>query len=98
MLAKVKKDQYKRSFVYLEKRLLVNKLFLFDVMRGVDRCFFKKTAYLTNIRNHCVYSHKSRSVFKRFKCSRIFFRSAVLNSSIGSCRKQSFLFSSFGCS
>lgn len=95
MKSKVIKDKYARCFSYVEKQffLTITKQLSHQKVGSV---FLKKSKGLTLLKNHCVFTNRSRSVFKFFKCSRIFLRAAGSSGMYSSFYKQSFLFCSYG--
>lgn len=79
MKSKVIKDSYFRKFVKIEKKLLKKK---YGTFQGFSNFFIKKNCSVSSIRNHCVFSNRSKAIFKIFKCSRIFLRAFILNGQV----------------
>jgi hypothetical protein len=73
MIAKVIKDKYCRQFVFFEKQILQDH-FIRHSFLSESVVFFKKKQNLAVLKNSCVFTQKSRIVFKHFKCSRNFLR------------------------
>lgn len=88
MSSKVIKDKYMRFFVFFEKQLF----FKYSFFIRKKNVFLQKTIGMSGVKNHCVFTNRSRSVFKFFKCSRIFLRNSGLSGSLGFFYKKSFLF------
>jgi len=69
MTAKIIKDKHCRKFVFFEKQVLYDRFFSSSLL-SKSFAFFKKNQHLVIIKNSCVFSKKSRIVFKQLKCSR----------------------------
>lgn len=92
-LSKIKKDIIIRSNFFLSESLyLVYKSFLHDsnyptyfryflYMRFINY-IYNKNIFLTRIRNRCIFSGRSRGVFRKFKMSRFVIRSFSYNSDL----------------
>ena len=81
MISKVIKDKYCRQFVFFEKQILQDH-FVRHAFFSVSEVFFKKKQNLVMLKNSCVFTKKSRMVFKQFKCSRNFLRDLGLGAFI----------------
>jgi hypothetical protein len=69
MIAKIIKDKYCRQFVFFEKQILRDHFVRLSFF-SYSLVFFKKKQNLAMLKNSCVFTKKSRMVFKQFKCSR----------------------------
>jgi ribosomal protein S14 len=93
MSTKVIKDKQTRQYIFFEKQLFLNQLFV-QVPTATEKqlLLFSKKQSLVILKNHCIYTQRSRSVFKFFRCSRIILRQLGLGSLFCGFKKQSRLF------
>jgi len=95
MSSQLIKDKFLRSFSFYEKQLF--KLYIGTNIKKTQ-VFIRKKAGISLLKNHCVFTFRSRSVFKFFKCSRIFLRMTALSGGYAFIQKKSFLSSFIICS
>lgn len=90
MKSKVSNDRYLRVFFSKEIQLMLYRYIRFPE-KIKNNCIFQKKVFISQIRNRCIFSSKSRSVFSKFRSSRIFFRQYILAGKINCVKKQSWL-------
>lgn len=92
------KDRNRRYFYsVLEKKIIilkniVNNLKLDLSIRTLaynEMVLLIKTNSITKIRNRCVYTNRARSVYRKFKLSRIFFKKYALQGDLVGVKKAS---------
>ena len=76
------KDKNNRIYIKHEALLLKDKKNLFKIKR------YKKKIQITIIKNRCVFSGKGKSVFSKYKISRIFFKELSATLQINNVYKQ----------
>lgn len=89
------KDQYKRKlFQKFEIKKLLSKSLLYDLqlsynLRGVVFDIVKKYSVTSKVihRNRCIFSNKARSIFIRYKLSRLSFKRLVVVGKITGVRR-----------
>lgn len=92
------KDKLKRNqFFFLEKKKILLKNMLnnmsFDPkFRNIIYKKYKNLCIITSItkiHNRCIFTNRSKAVYKKFKLSRIFFKEYALESTLMGIRKAS---------
>ena len=88
MKSKINKDKYNRIFFIKEIELIIKNYIQLPV--GVQsNSIFQKKIFISKLKNRCIFSSRSRSVFVKFRLSRIFFREFALLGKLTSVKKQS---------
>jgi len=88
MKSKIFKDKYNRIYFSKEKELIIIR---FKSLPGIIKknTFFKKKVFFSQLKNRCILTSRSRSIFSKFRSSRIVFRNYALIGKINNVIKQS---------
>ena len=70
MKSKIFKDKYNRIYFSKEKELIIIR---FKSLPGIIKknTFFKKKVFFSQLKNRCILTSRSRSIFSKFRSSRI---------------------------
>jgi len=88
MKSKITKDRYNRVFFIKEIELII-KDYTKLPKQVQSNSIFQKKIFISKLKNRCIFSNKSRSVFVKYRLSRIFFRDFALLGKLTNVKKQS---------
>jgi len=89
--------KFRFNFVKLEKNILLYKIIFLDMNELLNSIFYIYLSYskytknikYSNIRNICLYTGRTRGIFKKYKMSRIFLKILIENGFINGIQKAS---------
>lgn len=78
-------EKKKYILKYIKNNLILQKKFREKAQ--IKLFLFPRNSSITRIRNRCILTNRSRSIYRKFKFSRLMFRKLALNGKIPGVRK-----------